>query len=199
MAPIERGYYGVYPVAERWEVGKSGNRESPGARGGMFDGLRHRTLGVAAAVVVASGLLLAAGCSPFALTSVTTGAETLADGEMPSKFIAVDYSASYAPKLGESFVARAGTIYLVLDLEIENHGYETFNTNPMFWSVVIRGQDYRSEVILAGDDLEATSITDGGSATGRVAFIVPRTAEGAELEIKYTPFLGGVHLITREI
>lgn len=198
MAPVERGYHGVYPVTERG----GGEEREPGitgARGDMLDRLRQKTLGVVIAVVVTFSLLLAAGCLPFALTSATTGAETLAEGEMPSKFIAVDYSASYSLKLGEFFVARAGSIYLVLNLEIENHGYETFNTNPMFWSVVIDGQDYRSEIVLIGDDLEAGSVADGGSTSGRVAFIVPRTAEGAELEIKYTPFLGGVQLITREI
>lgn len=165
----------------------------------MLDRLRQKTLGVVIAVVVTSSLLLAAGCLPFALTSATTGAEALAEGEMPSKYIMVDYSASYSLELGEFFDSRAGSIYLIVDLEIENHGYEIFNTNPMFWSVVIDGQDYRSEVVLIGDDLEAGSVADGGSTSGRGAFIVSRTAEGAELEIKYTPFLGGVQLITKEI
>ena len=69
----------------------------------------------------------------------------------------------------------------------------------MFWSVVIDGEEFRSETILLGDDLEATSIADGRSTSGRVAFLVPQAAEGAELEIKYTPFLGRVLLVTREI
>ncbi len=118
-----------------------------------------------AVVVVASSLLLAAGCLPFALTSATSGVQTLADGELPDKFIMVDYSTSYTLKLGDYYDARAGSIYLILGLEIENHGYDSFSANPMFWSVII----------------------------------VPKTAESAGFEIKYTPFLGGVQLITREI
>ena len=81
----------------------------------MFDGLRQGSLGVAVViVVVASSLPLAAGCASFALTSATAGVEALADGEAPSKFIMVDYSASYEPKVGEFFNARPGFIYLVL-------------------------------------------------------------------------------------
>jgi hypothetical protein len=61
----------------------------------------------------------------------------------------------------------------------------------MFWSVVIDGEEYRSEVVLIGDDLEAVSVPDGGSVSGRVAFMVLQAAESAGFEIKYAPFLGG--------
>lgn len=40
------------------------------------------------------------------------------------------------------------------------------------------------------------NVVTGGSASGRLVFLVPTGTENAVIEIKYAPFVGGVHLVT---
>lgn len=60
---------------------------------------------------------------------------------------------------------------MVVNVSIENKGYETFNTSPELFYVNVNNATFK--YYAGGTDLKAFDIPDGGKINGKLAFIVP--------------------------
>lgn len=66
----------------------------------------------------------------------------------------------------------AGTLYLVVDMTIENKGYRSFNTSPDNFSVQVNRYSYPARK----SDLPAVDLGDGDRINGKLTFQVPAVA-----------------------
>jgi archaellum component FlaG (FlaF/FlaG flagellin family) len=95
--------------------------------------------------------------------------------------VSITYTGSYM------WVKETKSLYLLVDMTIENKGYESFNTSPEYFSLVIGNiLDRNAPVppipfdgLLSSErdgsysDLRSYDLQDGGKLTGRLAFQVP--------------------------
>jgi hypothetical protein len=66
------------------------------------------------------------------------------------KEIVVTYSSHQVDSIGNLFITytpKAGNIYLVLDITVENRGYDTFPLEPLSFALVVNGTNYKRAVI----------------------------------------------------
>ena len=83
-------------------------------------------------------------------------------------------------QVGEWNKADPGYTYLVLDLDIENRGYDSFSTNPLNFSVVVNNVKYNVFMFSASIKINASSkhiVKYSGfasSASGRVIIYLTR-------------------------
>ena len=96
------------------------------------------------------------------------------------------------PKIGYSH-AEPGKVYLVTNLQIENHGYDEFSVNPNYVKIEINKVQYDYSWIGVGDlglsSLDSATLKDGGIITGAVAFEVPSNTNQYALTWKTWSFL----------
>jgi hypothetical protein len=81
-----------------------------------------------------------------------------------------------------------GHIFLVLTLQIENHGSRTFEVNPYYFYVRVNNVEYGVDgsTFFLSDSLQPVSVGTGGSTSGAVAFEIPMN------NLNYTPVYRGV-------
>lgn len=82
--------------------------------------------------------------------------------------------------LGQYVTAPPGMTYLVVKLDIENHGYDSFSTNPNYFKVIIDNiqydyswQSYNLKDI-GKQELPSVTMLDGGKESGYLAFEIPK-------------------------
>ena len=102
--------------------------------------------------------------------------------------IVMKYSATTASQIGVWHVAKSGHTYLIVDLDIENKGYESFSTNPLNFYVVVDRVRYSTAWVILDGDLEVVSLLDGGKTSGRIAFEVPQDVMRLGYELVYDSF-----------
>ena len=104
-----------------------------------------------------------------------------AAAQLSQPSVSITYSDSYM------WVRESGSLYLLIDVTIENKGYESFNTSPERFSLVmgqILGESARRAPIRfdgalsdkkdgAYSDLRSYDLQNGGKLTGTLAFLVP--------------------------
>ncbi len=82
--------------------------------------------------------------------------------------------------LGQYTKAEPGKVYLVTNLQIENHGYDEFNVNPNYVKVEINNVQYDYSWIGVSDlglaSLDSVTLKDGGITSGSIAFEIPSNA-----------------------
>ena len=111
--------------------------------------------------------------------SKQVGSPSSATSSIPA--VSIVYSDSYM------WVKESGSLYLLIYVTIENRGYESFNTSPERFSLVmgqILGEPARRAPIQfdgalsdkkdgAYSDLRSYDLQNGGKLTGTLAFLVP--------------------------
>lgn len=133
------------------------------------------------AIVLASVMVL--GCvesQPSAPTSIENPKSTVASTPAPTqaqsqKNIIISYSAKKINSLGEFTEAPSGKVFLVITMNIENHGYKEFSTNPFFFKVISNNVKYDTSgySFTIDDKLDSVDLLDGGSTKGSLVFEVP--------------------------
>lgn len=102
----------------------------------------------------------------------------------PDKTIVIKYSCITTDQIGEWFHADSGYTYLVISLDIRNTGYDSFGTNPFYFSVIVNDVRYDTTWVGLDDELKMVDLLDGGKISGKLAFEVPEevTSTGYQLE-----------------
>jgi hypothetical protein len=73
-----------------------------------------------------------------------------------------------------SDTASSGYIYLVLDITIENKGYDYFNTNRFGFFVIANNIKYEPAFVFSLDnELNTLDVLNGGKLRGKIAFEIP--------------------------
>ncbi len=85
-------------------------------------------------------------------------------------------------KYSPTFVLQSSGYYLVVNLSIENKGYDSFNTAPERFSVLVSNARSRYEPALS--DMRALDIPNGGKLLGKLAFPVPSGAASPKVGYK---------------
>jgi hypothetical protein len=84
-------------------------------------------------------------------------------------------------------VPSSGTELAIVNLTIENSGYEAFETSKTYFSAVVNGVAYKYDsTCYANDLLPDTKIADGGIAKGNVTFTLPAATLGSDIALQYT-------------
>jgi hypothetical protein len=99
-----------------------------------------------------------------------------------TQFINVSYTSTIASQIGTGNLAdhpEAGCVYLIVNMSIQNNGYESFEIYP--WTdlfVVVDGVAYFKAIVKQlGNQLPGIlKVIDGGTLTGNLAFEVPEGA-----------------------
>jgi len=104
----------------------------------------------------------------------------------PTKQIIIKYSATTMTQIGSWDKADEGYTYLVLDLDIENDGYDSFSTNPFYFCVIVNNVKYDSAFVFElEDELKLVDLLDGGRVSGKLAFEVPEEVTSLGYQVKY--------------
>ena len=110
--------------------------------------------------------------------------------ELPSKYILINRSATLDDSIGRYTEPAPGKVFLVLDMEIENHGYPEFSVNTLYFSIVMDGVEYSydSATYILKDDgkaaLDTVKLRDGGKTSGSLVFEIPKGK--TQYTIEYT-------------
>jgi hypothetical protein len=84
-------------------------------------------------------------------------------------------------QLGSYTKAGIGKVYLVTNLQIENHGYDEFSVNPNYVKVEINNVQYDYAWASLDDlglaSLDSVTLKNGGKVTGAVAFEIPKNSD----------------------
>lgn len=91
------------------------------------------------------------------------------------KYILIEYS-EMVNKTVETNTAPEGKEYFILKVNIQNYGYEAFDTNPIQWSLTynnVRG--YHPTIVPIKDSINVLDILDGGSTAGKIVFEIPES------------------------
>lgn len=107
--------------------------------------------------------------------------------DLPSKYVLLNRSAELTDYVGRYTEAMSGKTFLVIEMTLENHGYDTLEINPNYFGVVIDKVVYPYDKATFSTDSPLTSLTllDGGATSGYLVFQIP------EGKTKYELFYGG--------
>lgn len=99
------------------------------------------------------------------------------------RLIIIKHSSKTTSNIGQYSEASPGKIFLIVTMTIENKGYQSLNTNPNYFSVIIDNikYSYVSETYSLSDKLDTIDILDGGTITGSIAFLIPADANKYKL------------------
>jgi hypothetical protein len=81
---------------------------------------------------------------------------------------------------------RAGYFFLILNLNIENHGYNKFSVSQYFFTITVNGQEYTASYVNGlPDKLVSGDVHDNESKGGNLAFEVPEGTTDFEIVYRY--------------
>ena len=130
-------------------------------------------------MTIATTLLLAL---PFFTLSCVPGTSS-SDGRR----VLIKYSGDLVDHIGE-FRPAPDYIYLILSLEIENHGYSEFSTNPDRFYVNVNRISYGVALMSFPEEMKTFALSDGQRTKGKLAFEVPATVSSWGYEPGYSSF-----------
>lgn len=103
----------------------------------------------------------------------------------PTEEIIIKHSATTMSLIGWD-EADKGYTYLVLDLDIENDGYDSFSTNPFYFYVIVNNVKYDVAFMTNLENaLKLVDLLDGGRISGKLAFEVPEEVTSLGYQVKY--------------
>jgi len=112
-----------------------------------------------------------------------------------TKQIVISYSSTTTEHLGEwyewygyEYEADPGYTYLVVSLDIENNGYDSFSTGHCFFSVVVNNVAYNVIYVGLENMLKVVDLLDRGRISGKLAFEVPKEVTSLGYQLKYDAF-----------
>jgi hypothetical protein len=149
----------------------------------MLVKMKLKPIGIIIIILVS---VIALGCiesQPGASNPKSTLASTPAPTQAPSQNIIISYSAKKVNSIGQYGEANSGMVFLVITMNIENHGYEKFHVSPSTFDLIANNIKYGESGSYQLDDaLARVDILDGGSINGSVAFEVPSNMGSYQLQ-----------------
>ncbi len=145
--------------------------------------MKLRFYGIIVITLLTVVLLTGCGSSQSGTENEPTTSNAATDKE-----IVITYSVTKTNQIGDGLfmaVAPSGSIYLMLDMTIENHGYDVFSTSVFFFKVVVNNKKYgyiSSESI--ENQLRSADIPNNGSINGNLVFQIPADADSFDIEYK---------------
>lgn len=75
----------------------------------------------------------------------------------------------------------------MVSLDIKNNGYDSFSTNPFYFSVIVNNVEYDTAwvCVMLEDELKIVDLLDGGRIFGKLAFEVPKEVTSTGYQLKY--------------
>ena len=122
-------------------------------------------------MLILATVMLGLSCSPATKTSPPGAPESNTAASNP--VIAITYSGTFAGQ------TASGLLKLVVDVTIENGGYESFNTSPDNFSVTVDNYSYQ----VLSKDLQTVDLPSGDKISGKLIFQVP--PEAASTRVGY--------------
>ena len=135
------------------------------------------------------GIIVASVIGIFVVLAIAIPSEpTSTPSTTPtSKEIVIGYSSYTTDQIVEWNRADPGYTYLVIDLDIENRGYDSFNTSCSCFLVIVNNVKYEySDAVLDLEDcLRNVDLLDGGRISGKTVFEVPEEVVRSGYQLKY--------------
>jgi len=104
-----------------------------------------------------------------------------AGSDIREPYVLIKCQGTTYSKLGPYTEAGVGKVYLVTNLQIENHGYDEFYVNPNYVKVEANNVLYDYSWVSLEDiglpSLDSVTLMDGGSVTGALAFEIPSNTQ----------------------
>lgn len=116
------------------------------------------------AFIIFTALIPGSGCN-----QVTTPSQSwypVSDTKDAKPVIAINYLGIFTGQTASGFLK------LAVDVNIENEGYQSFNTSPDLFSVIVDDYSYH----LSDSDLPTVELADGDNISGKLIFQVPPAA-----------------------
>ena len=83
---------------------------------------------------------------------------------------------------GDEVQADSGRDFLILDMIIDNIGYESFSTNPYWFHVIAENIEYDFDFhLVLMEDWETVDVLDGETFQGTIVFQIPESADSFTL------------------
>lgn len=81
----------------------------------------------------------------------------------------------------------AGDIFLQVDMTIKNNGYDKFNTNPLYFELVVNNVAYTLNYnsFIIDNRLQIVNVLNGGSTSGSLLFEIPQSESSASFSMDY--------------
>jgi Domain of unknown function (DUF4352) len=100
---------------------------------------------------------------------------TTKSSELPSQYVLLNRSAELTDYVGQYAKASSGKTFLVIDMTLENHGYNSIDVNPNYFAVVIDkvAYPYDKATFSTESPLTSLSLLDGGKTSGYLVFQIP--------------------------
>lgn len=124
--------------------------------------------------------LLVMELNAYTGTDSTPGAqkpETKPSKSYTEPYILIKCKENLHNTIGQYTKADVGKVYLVADLQIENHGYKEFSVNPNYVKIEIDNVQYDYSWVSVEElglaSLDSVTLKDGGITKGAVAFEIP--------------------------
>ena len=129
------------------------------------------------------GLVLS--CAP-PLTPPPPAPDSTPDSTPATQQIIITYSSTTMTQIGFATQPSAGHVYLVLDMTIENQGYDSFNLNIFYFAVVVDNVRHGIAIAVELDnELKSTALLNGDTVQGKLAFEIPQEASTADFRVVY--------------
>ena len=115
----------------------------------------------------------------------------------PTKEIVISYSSRTTDQIAGWIKADPGYTYLIVNLDIENNGYNSFSTNPSNFSAIVNnvGYDVAGGTLRLENRLKEVDLLNGGRISGEIAFKLPKGVVTTGYQLRYKPSHWGKHNI----
>ncbi len=142
--------------------------------------MKFKPIGIIIIILVS---VIALGCIESQPSSSNPKSTVAAATQAQSQYIIISYSAKNVTSIGQYGEANSGDVFLVITMNIENHGYEKFHVSPSTFNLIANNIKYgESGSYQLEDVLDRVDIPDGGSIKGSVAFEVPSNIGNYQLQ-----------------
>ncbi len=145
--------------------------------------MKFKPIGMIIIILVS---VIALGCiesQPSSSNPKSMVAATPASTQAQSQYIIISYSAKNVTSIGQYGEANSGKVFLVITMNIENHGYEKFHVSPSTFNLIANNIKYGDSGSYQLEDvLDRVDIPAGGSIKGSVAFEVPSNIGSYQLQ-----------------
>ncbi|MCZ7403227.1 MAG: DUF4352 domain-containing protein [Candidatus Methanoperedens sp.] len=150
----------------------------------MLVKMKLKNIGIIIIILVS---VISLGCiesQPSSSISIENPKSTIVPAQAQSQEnITVSYSAKKVNTIGQYGEAEPGNVFLVISMNIENHGYEKFHASPYIFNLIANNLTYGQSGSYQLDDVLAiVDIPDGGSINGSIAFNVPSNIGNYQLQ-----------------
>ena len=137
-------------------------------------------------------ILLVAALVVFAFFSLGADCEAPttsppADSTTGEAEIVIRYSATTASQVGSWSVAKPGHVYLIVSLDIENRGYQSFSASSFWFYAIVNQVKYSTAWVVIDDELPLVDLLDGGRISGKIVFEVPKQNGSVTYSLTYEP------------